>query len=379
MGKLSVREITNFNDFLSLENEWNELVEKSQNDTIFLRHEWFKIWWRSFGRGKKLLILLFMDDSQLIGIVPLMSVKERFRGLPIKSVKFIENDNSPRSDFILKEKKKEVMQCFITHLGRKKNSWDAIVLRNIPKEKRSYEILREVLKEKRILYGIKNGLCSPYLQPNWEWETFLSGISSKVSKTIRNNRNRVKRLGDVSIKEYSKIEPGSKIIKQLFCIGRKSWKDKIGNSISSTAGNREFFRELSVVASRNGWLSIWLLRANGEAIAFEYHLKYKDKRHALRSEFDEQYRKFSPGSALDSFIVEDIFLNDRKEYDMGGCTDAYKMKWTSTVREHSNIYIFNDRLYSTLLYFLEFSVGNFFRRAKALIKEGLNFQHRSGS
>ena len=88
---MMVDEVKDFSSFLALEKEWNSLVERSQDDTIFLRHEWFKCWWNAYGAEKELLILLVKEDGELIGISPFMISKVRFRGFPIKKISFIEN------------------------------------------------------------------------------------------------------------------------------------------------------------------------------------------------------------------------------------------------------------------------------------------------
>ena len=139
----------------------------------------------------------------------------------------------------------------------------------------------------------------------------------------------------------------------IFIIGKSSWKNKIGKSISSTEENKKFFSNLTATANTKGWLYVWMMKANGHPIAFEYDLQYRGRVHALRSEFNEEYASYSPGAVLESYIIRDVFLNGCKEYDMGGGADEYKKHWTTNIRQHVNIFVFNKGLYSKLMSFLE--------------------------
>jgi len=69
---MEVEVITNFSEFLALEGIWNDLLKHSDNDTVFLTHEWFRCWWLGYGDGKQLFILLVKNKGEVIGIAPLI-------------------------------------------------------------------------------------------------------------------------------------------------------------------------------------------------------------------------------------------------------------------------------------------------------------------
>jgi len=76
MHSAVIRIITDLKQFESLSATWNSLLSKCQDDSsIFLTYEWLWTWWRHFGEGKKLNILLIEKGGQVIGIVPLMKVE----------------------------------------------------------------------------------------------------------------------------------------------------------------------------------------------------------------------------------------------------------------------------------------------------------------
>jgi CelD/BcsL family acetyltransferase involved in cellulose biosynthesis len=348
-----VSEINDYESFLSIQKEWNALLEKCPNDTIFLRHEWFKCWWDTYGQRKQLCILLVREDGKLLGIGPFMALRAYFRGLPVKIISFIENDETPRSNVICIDKHEEIIEEMITYLTEKKRSWDLICLNKIPANNGSYEVISSVCAMNKLPFIAKTSWRSPFLKIEGDWDSFYKNTSQKFKKRHRSINNRIKRLGDISITNVTKPQDVESTIAEVFSIGETCWKHKIRKAISSTRENRQFFSKLASIASTQGWLSLWILKMNKKPVAFEYHLQYKGSVHGLRSEFDEKYAEFSPGAVLDGYIVQNIFQRGFREYDMGGSADEYKKHWTPNSCDHMSILIFNNSIYSKLLSFLE--------------------------
>jgi len=359
---VNIAKIDNFNDFLALEKVWNQVLEKSPSDTVFLTHEWFRCWWQAYGNGNNLFILLVEDEGEIIAVAPLMISKERCRGFPVKKVGFIENNNSPQSNFIILAKDKECLSLIVDYLRGNNNLWDIVLFNNIPKESRTTDILPEILAEKRLLSGIRNGTSSPYITINSDWQNYYSKRSKKFREVLNNKANRLKKLGTITIREFNNCDQDDGLMTEVFEIGRRSWKVEKKIAISSTKENRKFFSELSKIASRKGWLSIWLLYINDCPVAFEYHLRYKGKVYALRAAYVEEYREVSPGSVLDKHIVEHLFKSGFTEYDLGPGVVFYKMRWTSEINLSVQIILFKNGLLAYLIYLIEFRIIGFLKK-----------------
>src|SRR5215203_4134471 len=61
--------------FAALKAEWNNLLQRSRYNTIFLTYEWQTTWWECLGEGD-LWIVAFRrsDTNELVGIAPLYLV-----------------------------------------------------------------------------------------------------------------------------------------------------------------------------------------------------------------------------------------------------------------------------------------------------------------
>jgi CelD/BcsL family acetyltransferase involved in cellulose biosynthesis len=363
-----IEQIKDFDVFLNLEKDWNRIVKNSAHNTIFYRHEWFRCWWRAYGKNKQLFIVTIREGEELICLAPLMITKGKFRSLPVWKVEFIENDESPRCDFILSQEKDrlKLIKSIVEFLLKSNQSWDLVFLRKIPKDSKTCKYLMNICSNEGLRVCMNQSLKSPFLRIACDWETFYKSTSQRFKKRIRSNRNRLKRLGAISFENYTGQKSMEQVLPEIFAVGKKSWKEKINKSISSTDQNRIFFSKIYTETSSNKWPSVWLLKVNDNAVAFEFHLHYEGEIHALRSEFNETYREYSPGSVLESYIVENIFRNGLKSYDMGGSADNYKTRWTKSFREHTDMIIFRKGFYPKFLSLIEKQLIPYIKRKKSI-------------
>jgi CelD/BcsL family acetyltransferase involved in cellulose biosynthesis len=351
-----ISRVTQYEDFLNLKQDWNTLLQSSEEaDSVFLRHEWLDVWWRAFGEKRELCVLLHRPNGQLKGIAPFMLFNSIYKNMPYRRLGFIEDANAPSANFIIQQgfERTSISSFLQFILGQFRSAWDVAILNKIPTQSINYAVLIAHLNQSKSKHIIRQSQNSPYIPVNGEWDTFLKSTAVKFRKQLRNKANKIQRAGEVSFEQIKAIHSAPKVLGETFKVSSKSWKHQEGTSMVSTAERRRFFTLLSKVAEDNGWLSIWLLRLNNEPIALEYHLEYMGRTHAMRGDFDESYRKLSPGSVLEAHIVEHCFRNRLKEYDFCGLDYKYKTLWTEYVHNHNNILLYNSKLRSQILYALQ--------------------------
>jgi len=347
--KLEYKIVTDLPDFEKLRSVWNSLLEQAPMNRVFLTHEWFYCWWQAFGEGKDLFIVLINENNSLIGILPLMKNRCLFRGMPLRSIEFMANDDSPGCGFIIKKGYKGIVKSIISFLVREVKDWDIIFLKNFAPIEDYLENMIESCNAYKLKYMSNRGLRSPYIAIGCNWDSYFKNISSKSRKTLRNICNRVNRLGNVTIVKHKDTD----IFGDIAQITRNSWKYRKGVSFMNRNDRMFFFKTLSDMSQINKWLSVWCLYKNGEPIAYEYHLEYRKVDTALLSDFNSDYSQYSPGGYLDYQIIKSLFNSEILEYDMCGSQDEYKKKWTNETRQYVNFMIFSDSIYSNLLYFIE--------------------------
>src|ERR1044071_10410399 len=92
MNSLGLRSATNMRaivvseeaDFDALAEEWDKLLEESQQRVYFLRWGWTRAWWRAFKpSGSRLMIIACRDgEGRLAGLAPFYVAQRRTAGIP---------------------------------------------------------------------------------------------------------------------------------------------------------------------------------------------------------------------------------------------------------------------------------------------------------
>jgi len=74
---IDVKEINQIDQLDDYRSEWRSLLGQTQGASFLQSLEWLEVYWRHFGADKKLRTLVVSSDGRLIGILPLMVLKER--------------------------------------------------------------------------------------------------------------------------------------------------------------------------------------------------------------------------------------------------------------------------------------------------------------
>jgi CelD/BcsL family acetyltransferase involved in cellulose biosynthesis len=371
---LQVKYIKDYQKFLALQDSWNALVEKSSMNSIFVRHEWIRCWWDAYGQDNRLLILLFQEEGVLKAIAPLMISTGLFREkFSVRKISFIENDETPNCGLIADASfdLEKILDSLLICLKASKEEWDILLLRKIHENSQLIKMLPQAAAERRENIFVNTSLRSPVLYMNSAWDQFYAGKSQRFKKKIRYDRNKLNRSGKIDVQFFDTPEQIAAIIEEIFSVGRRSWKEDIGNSIGSTPQNRFFFANLpSALSCSENRVVLWVLRLDNKIISFEYHLRQGKTVYALRGEYDEDYQDRSPGAVLDAEVVQQLFEQGVQAYDMcGDAANQYKLRWTSDVQPYRDILLFNNNIRGKSLAFLENRIVPFAKLCRKLVKD----------
>ncbi|MCG8430131.1 MAG: GNAT family N-acetyltransferase [Candidatus Omnitrophica bacterium] len=340
--------------FAAMRPSWNELAAGLEFSHVCLSFEWFWSWWSAFGKGRLLRILLAYDGSRLVGIAPLMISRELVCGIPLKTVRFLYNDNAPCADFLVATKPRLVLKAFFEHLAHTGREWDRIVLDNIPEDSKHSALIEDALSQNGWLFYRKEGLRSPYLVIDSDWDGFCRHKGKKFIKTRRNISNRISRAGMHRIEMVKEYAGARAVMEDIVGISGRSWKRRSRRDFMHRKNDLVFFRHLCREFGLSRMLRIWVLRLDNIPIAYEFHLARENNIYGLKADFDAGFASVSPGTYLDTEITKRYF-NDRIDiYDLGGHDDeAYKKRWTPLRRLHTHYVIYKRECRGMLLVFVQ--------------------------
>ena len=102
---MEINVITKVESFRTLKEEWNSLLGRSLNNTLFLSWEWMYRWHENMGgKTEKPFIIIVKNREQIVGIAPLALVNRRFIG---KQLQFMGQQYSYHLGFIAERGQEE--------------------------------------------------------------------------------------------------------------------------------------------------------------------------------------------------------------------------------------------------------------------------------
>jgi hypothetical protein len=371
-----IERITDFREFLKMENDWDALLKKSQHDLVFLSFPFIKTEWENAGwefpEEKKLtpFILVAKENDKIIGLFPFIKEQKKVYGIPLTVIRMLGHSYLDRSDMIILDKPRTVVDEVLRYLIINEPSWNLLFMQNIPVTSSFVEHAAAFYRNKKFKLGIKPGYLSPYVEKNISWGDYVKSRSDNFHKRLKNKTNRLtKNIGEITARLYSSSSEIKTALQIAFEIDSKSWKGEEGTAISSTLRAKKYWRALSDYLAKRGLVKIWILWAGDKAIAFEYAVVHAKKVYSMKWSYDKDYHQYSPGLLLKYKAMEFYWHSDAIEVDLLGVSDSFKEQWTDKKNRHYNIYLFNDTSYSQIAYFIIFKIIKLASKLNTIIRK----------
>lgn len=136
-------------------------------------------------------------------------------------------------------------------------------------------------------------------------------IGKKRTKDVERNLRRLEKLGRLEFERASQSDKVSKRVEQFLEMEHASWKGRAGTSFLSKPGDAVYARG----AYAPGWQSggatlVDSLLLDGEPIAISVNLRAGRTLFTPKCAFDETYRKYGPGLALEYKVIERFYSDD---------------------------------------------------------------------
>lgn len=342
-NKYTAKWICQYNDFLALESEWNQLAAQFSKH-FFYRHEWFDSVWQWRQLDFDICILAIYQQNLLKGLLPLMVQTQKFKGLRYQQCELLTVPDTQFCDFITVEKHPDFFTFAMSAL-KNFSQWQKIKFHYLPEN----PVIQSIFSNYE--HELINTTQHPVVTIEASFESFYAGKSRRLKKGNNLARNHLNKQGEMVVQNLKNLSPKESLnlIKQ---ISEKSWKQSTQTTLDNH-GPYSFFERLNQHLFNNDALSIWALVLNDEIIAFEYQIDYQNNIYALRSDYLLSYAEFSPGTYLNWQVLQQVFNDHKSGYYMGPGENKYKLRWHNTLQPVFTLFAYQNNITGTLLNTLE--------------------------
>jgi CelD/BcsL family acetyltransferase involved in cellulose biosynthesis len=317
---------------------WNKLTLNAPYQLPMLSHAWVASFlehrlthdqsWRCF---------FAYDDSELVGVLPVVIHPPRIvsAGRP----KLIPpNDwHTISVDFLVeKGREKDAITSLLTALSQEVPDRFVLKLSRLPEESPTLATLSTRWNNTRIIREF-DGLGS-FIWLEKDFEHYQSILNAKFKRNLRSRTKSLYKLPGVEIsllKGSTDVDLMDSFI-EIEASGRKGH----GGAIALDPTLVSFYRSLSKRLADLGWLYWHVLKAEGKIIAVNMVFQMEQRYIVFKMCYDENYRKYSPGSILVYNLVEHVY-NSSAVREIDFLSDLHwHDQWKMKKRRYYNLYFF---------------------------------------
>jgi CelD/BcsL family acetyltransferase involved in cellulose biosynthesis len=331
--------------FAVLRQEWDELLQSSDSNGLFLTWEWLYTWWKHLAGDRQLSILAVRCDGELAALAPCgLRPPSLFRWRPLPALEFL-GSGTVGSDYL----------DIIVRRGREPEARQALASRLAGER-----LMIEWTQLKRGA-SLAAGVASALGENGWgvaeagtnicpfiplagkSWESYLATLSAEHRYNFHRKWKRLNRDYTVQFERVSTPAQCSESIGLVVAQHNLRWRDRGGSDAFDTPGLVGFHREFSQVALDRGWLRLYVLRLDGKPAACLYGFLYRRTFYFYQSGFDATYDKHSVGLVTMGLAIKSAIEEGAEEYDLLHGNEAYKSHWSRDSRELGRLEVYPPR------------------------------------
>lgn len=320
-------------DFDALKNDWDELLNDSNQCVYFLRWTWNRLWWKAYAplEGRLYLVVCHDKSGQLVGLAPLYWRRASTPTIPsLSEVLFLGTGipiiTSEHLDLIARRGYERQVSEAVAATVRHDPNVDRLWLTEIPITSITLPHFRRAIRQDHYIT-----LCnrSHYIDTRMSWD----GFRKTLGRSTRSKLERcTRRLSNFESCEFHCVETEDELepaMDDLVRLHQARWHSK-GQPGSFALGSFEgFLKEAMRLTLAKGQLRLWTLALNGETAAVLLAFLDNGIAHYFQGGFDPKYAKDSLGTVMFGLCIRAcIEAETIRQFNFMGGDAAYKAHWT---------------------------------------------------
>lgn len=317
--------------------EWRDLLAHDPDRHIFATPEWNKLWWAEFGDGKELFLLKMYRGEKVEALVPLYVKKEGDR----KILRFVGGIDL--SDYLgpicSLNDRDDVADALVRWLATTKVEWNEFDAHNMPVPFGFAEFLVERADHRGFSFALEQEETSAVLLLSDDWDSYLSGLTSKDRHELKRKMRRLEREHPDAIVRRATDETLEGDLK-LFVDMHRGTEGHKGHFMRPEIAT--FFERVARDFSSLGWLRLDFLEIGGRPVASTLGFQFNDTFYLYNSAYEPEVARLSPGLVLVAELVKRSIDDGLKKFDFLRGPERYKFQLGASAIPLNNVRVLNE-------------------------------------
>ncbi len=352
MSDVSIQLMTE-SEFTAVREEWNALLSRNYNKSIFLTWEWLYSWWQHFRTPNSVLSVVCARDNtgNLKGIMPTYHEQDGRRAR-MRSLHFLGNEEacSDFLDLIVEQGREDEIVPRLLNFAL--DRWDSCGwdLSDIPASSGNLIHIESILRERKLRYLLRDWQICPFFELPDTVDAFVKKLKPNMRSNYKLSLNRINRNLGKFIKIYGTTEEFQSIIETLFKLHRDRFNMKREDSGFLSERMRRFHLDVGKIFHERGWSRFYAIEADGKVVGSLYCFVYGGRTFYYQAGFDPDYEFLSVGLVLLGKGMEDSIQNGIRMFEFLRGAEAYKWRWTNTYRKTVRVVVYPKDVFGTAKY-----------------------------
>lgn len=174
------------------------------------------------------------------------------------------------------------------------------------------------------------------------WEEYLKLLGKNMREQIKRYPRRLEKQFAV---EYELAQTETQIqtaLSDLFRLHGARWRARGQTGVLATARRQKFHRAVCSAFAKRGWLRLWTLRCDGQAVCVLLNYFYQGKYYFFIGGFAPEFSRWSVGVCLFSRVLRQAIEEGATEFDFLKGEEEYKYRFGAQNRDYKTISFFQN-------------------------------------
>ncbi len=328
-----------------LKDDWDALHRRSGREPS-VSFEFARAMVRNHMAGHdEWFLVVLRRDGHVVGLVPMMTRRERLAGLSVTVLQLVEDQYSTHSDLLFAPDAGDLVGAWLDAIrGPRAGAWDVLQIPRLLEHSSLIGALTSELSRRRASHRWRLERPSFHLPLPDSYQAYLATRSGKLRNYLKRAEKKLAAEGDVTFTRVAPGDPLDRAYDELLEIERQSWKHEHGTAITVAPHQEGFYRDLIETAEQAGTLHLTFLRLAGVPIAYNLGLFSGGSYFYLKTSYCRTYRPHGAASVGRARLIALLIGEGCTALDFPGEPYEWEQQWTDAVRWHLSLLLFNRTL-----------------------------------